>query len=118
MSPLQTRKATMLSSSFQNSEEDFIESLESLREASASLDLHESQSCSLLLPCGLLPEELAELEASALASTLQGECRWGRSALNCTSAAGGATDAPKASPCPPPLAVPPRLSRLHHWQLH
>ena len=63
----------MMSSSLQESEEDVL-SLESLKEASASLDLRESESCSLLLPCGLLPEELAELEASALASTLQGEC--------------------------------------------
>ena len=62
-----------MSSSLQESEEDVL-SLESLKEASASLDLPESESCSLLLPCGLLPEELAELEASALASTLHGEC--------------------------------------------
>ena len=31
-------------------------------QASASLALHESASCAALLPCGLLPEELAELE--------------------------------------------------------
>jgi hypothetical protein len=63
----------MLSGSFYESEEEFL-SRDSLKDASTSLELHESQSCSLLLPCGLLPEELAELEASALASTLQGEC--------------------------------------------
>ena len=60
-------------SSYQDGEEDFFESLDSLKQASSSLELHESLSCSLLLPCGLLPEELAELEASALASSLQGE---------------------------------------------
>ena len=52
--------------------EDFLD-LNSLKQASTSLDLHESASCSCLLPCGLLPEELAELEGSHLASGLQGE---------------------------------------------
>lgn len=31
-------------------------------QASASLELHESASCACLLPCGLLPEELEDLE--------------------------------------------------------
>lgn len=37
-------------------------------QSSASLDLHASGSCLLLLPCGLLPEELAELEGCSAAS--------------------------------------------------
>lgn len=36
-----------------------------LPQTSASIDLQESQSCSHLLACGLLPEELAELESGA-----------------------------------------------------
>ena len=66
----------MMSSSLQESEEDVL-SLESLKEASASLDLRESESCSLLLPCGLLPEELAELE-EATGATQVGAGRMGR----------------------------------------
>lgn len=49
-------------------EEDYFESVESLKQSSASLDLHASGSCLLLLPCGLLPEELAELEGCSAAS--------------------------------------------------
>lgn len=35
-------------------------------QASASFALHESESCAALLPCGLLPEELEELESLQL----------------------------------------------------
>ncbi|KAL4428380.1 hypothetical protein ABPG75_002469 [Micractinium tetrahymenae] len=61
------------SSMLEEDEEDFLESVESLKQSSASLDLHESGSCLLLLPCGLLPEELAELEGSAVASAMHVE---------------------------------------------
>ncbi|KAL4858901.1 60S ribosomal protein L11 [Chlorella vulgaris] len=43
-------------------EEDLsFESMEELQQ-SCTIELHESLSCQLLLPCGLLPEELEELE--------------------------------------------------------
>lgn len=57
----------------EDEEGDFFESMESLKQSSASLDLHESGSCLLLLPCGLLPEELAELEGSTAASAMHVE---------------------------------------------
>lgn len=48
--------------------EAYFETFESLKAASVSLSLHESPSCSNLLPCGLLPDELAELESVAAAA--------------------------------------------------
>ncbi|PSC69957.1 flagellar biosynthesis [Micractinium conductrix] len=71
----QQQLAAMFRGASYTSDEDdgWLDSVESLKAASASLTLHASASASLLLPCGLLPEELAELEGSAMASTFNVE---------------------------------------------
>ncbi|PRW44487.1 hypothetical protein C2E21_6606 [Chlorella sorokiniana] len=54
----------------EDEDECYLESLDSLKQASASFALHESASCAALLPCGLLPEELEELESLKLEAEL------------------------------------------------
>ncbi|KAI7842934.1 hypothetical protein COHA_003443 [Chlorella ohadii] len=63
-----TKPVAMLS--WDDEDDCYLESLESLKQASASFELHESASCAALLPCGLLPEELEELESLKLEADL------------------------------------------------
>lgn len=56
--------------SWDDEDDCYLESLDSLKQASASFALHESESCAALLPCGLLPEELEELESLKLEADL------------------------------------------------
>jgi hypothetical protein len=53
---------TMLGSYPENDEDMFFDSAEGFKKSSAEMQLHESSSATCLLPCGLLPEELEELE--------------------------------------------------------
>lgn len=78
-------------------------------QASATLELHESASCSLLLPCGLLPEELEELESiGSPRSSLKGGpfegCRCGRQLRlpAAPEAAGAQAPKPQQPPCSRP----------------
>ena len=117
----QQQLAAMFRGASYTSDEDdgWLDSVESLKAASASLTLHASASASLLLPCGLLPEELAELEGSAMASTFNGgrrEVREGREGrrAGCHHACGGPpTGLPHCWPCQrPPRSLPHPFPRL------